>query len=134
MHAYDYPAKDVIPTHKDRKFCRGDVAIAAQIRAFGGLKSKVNILDISASGFRMESMTYMSQDQILYLTLPSFHQMEAAIVWQTEWMYGCHFARPLYPAVVDHIIQTFPSIIKSPTTMDGFMYGATASQRWSKSE
>jgi hypothetical protein len=113
MHAQDTPAPSAIRTSEDRKFCRGEVAINASIRAVGGLKTRVNVLDISATGFRMECLTYMSNSHLIFLTMPGFHQMEASVAWQTEWMYGCQFTRPLHVAVLDHIVTTYPALAAS---------------------
>ncbi len=106
-----------------RKSDRGDVAIVASIRAFGGMKNQVKIVDLSMTGFRMECLTHIPEYQAIYLTIPSFQQLEARIAWHTEWMYGCEFARPLHPAVYDHIARTHPSIAKPPIAAEGFSNG-----------
>lgn len=114
-----------------RRICRGDVAIAAEIRAWGGQKTKVKIVDISQTGFRMECLTFLADCHVIFLTIPSFQQMEASIVWQTEWMYGCRFTRPLYPAIYDHIVKAHPALaVESPSASAGMMYGAAASLQW----
>lgn len=116
---------------RHREFCRGAVSIAAEIRVTGSNKNRVQILDLSQTGFRMECLTFMSDCKTIFLTLPSFHQLESRIVWQTEWMYGCQFVRPLHAAVYDHIVRTFPALESGQTTgLDGFLYGATAGRRW----
>ena len=111
--------------------CRGAVAIAAEIRVRGEQKSRVNIVEISQTGFRMECLTFISDHQVIFLTLPSFQPMEARIVWQNEWMYGCEFARPLYFAVYEHIVRTHPALqVEPPVPTTGMMYGAAASLQW----
>lgn len=132
MQTQDKQSQSYIPSSADRKFCRGDVAITAHIRALGGIKNQVNIVDLSETGFRMESLTYMSNDQVIFLTVPGFQQMEARIIWQSEWMYGCEFARSLHPAVYDHIVNSHPSMVKAVAAIDGFIYGAAAGLQWSE--
>ncbi len=111
--------------------CRGAVAIAAEIRVRGEQKNKVNIVDISQTGFRMECLTFISDRQVIFLTIPSFQPMEARIVWQTEWMYGCEFARPIYFAVYEHIVKTHPAlVVEPPPVTAGMLYGAAASLQW----
>lgn len=117
----------------DRKFCRGEVAIVGTVRAVGGIKSPIRVVDISTAGFRMECLTYLSNSQIVFLTMPSFQPMEATIMWQTEWMYGCAFTRPLHAAVYDHIVRSYPSLGTQPNSADGFMYGAEAGLNWCQS-
>ena len=130
MRAVDDFSATTIGEAKDRKYCRGDVAIAGTIRAVGGLKCTINVVDISTTGFRMECLTYLSDSQVILLTIPGFEAMEARIMWQTEWMYGCEFARPLYIAIYEHIVRSHPSLEPQPIASDGFMYGAAAGLQW----
>ena len=114
----------------DRKCCRGDVAIVGTIRASGGIKCRIKIVDISTTGFRMECLTYLSDNQVISMAMPGFETLQAKIIWQTEWMYGCQFARPLHPAVYEHIVRLHPSLETQPTVSEGFMYGAAAGLQW----
>ncbi len=114
----------------DRKCCRGDVAIVGTIRASGGVKCRIKIVDISTTGFRMECLTYLSDNQVISMAMPGFETLQAKIMWQTEWMYGCQFARPLHPAVYEHIVRLHPSLETQPTVSEGFMYGAAAGLQW----
>lgn len=114
-----------------REFCRGDVAIIADIRVAGSTKTKVKVLDLSPTGYRMECLTFLTGSQATYLSMPGFEQLESRIIWQTEWTYGCQFVRPLHAAVYDHIVRTFPAIeLRQTTTLDGIIYGADAGLRW----
>lgn len=101
-----------IREHSDngRQCTRGDVAIIADIRVLSGGRNKVTVLDLSQTGFRMECMTDIPDDRTIFLTIPSFAQMEAKIAWRTEWLYGCEFARPLYAAIFDHIVGAYPAL------------------------
>lgn len=98
-----------------RQHVRGDVTIAADIRVQSGGRNKINVVDLSQTGFRMECMTYIPNERMIFLTLPGFSQLEARIAWQTEWLYGCEFARPLYAAVYDHIVRAHPDLTTKPT-------------------
>lgn len=114
----------------NRNFCRGEVAIVGAVRAIGGIKCPVKVVDISVTGFRMECLTYLAVSQVIFLTMPNFQPLEAKIMWQTEWMYGCEFARPLYGAVFEHIVQCYPSVETRPVVSDGLIYGAEAGRQW----
>jgi hypothetical protein len=116
----------------DRKCCRGDVAIDGTIRATGGTKCRTKIIDISVTGFRMECLTYILDGQTVFLSMPGLETLQATIKWQTEWMYGCQFARPLHLAVYEHIVRTYPSIKSQTAVSDGFMYGASAGLQWNQ--
>lgn len=116
---------------QNRAYCRGSVTIPAEIRAVGSNKYRVQILDLSQTGYRMECLTYLSDGKAVFLTMPSFQQLESRIIWQTEWMYGCQFVRPLHSAVYDHIVRTFPALEMGQTRgLDGFIYGSAAGRIW----
>ena len=134
MHAVDDLSTVTIRNVKHRKYCRGEVAIVGTIRAVGSLKCTIKVVDISTTGFRMECLTYLSDSQVILLTMPGFEPLEARIMWQTEWMYGCEFARPLYIAIYEHIVRSYPSLEPQPTATDGFMYGAVAGLQWHRAE
>ncbi len=117
-----------------RRACsRESVAISADIRIPGGYKTKVEVVEISQTGFRMECLAHISESQIIFLTMPNFQQLEARVIWQTEWLYGCQFARPLHVAVFEHITSTYPALVASPKPlMEGQVYGADAGLHWVK--
>lgn len=132
MLTLNHPSASTESSADNRLSCRGAVAVEASIRAFGGAKHSVKVIDISTTGFRMECWSYIADCQKIFLTMPSFQQLEARIAWQTEWLYGCQFARPLYPAVYDHIVRTHPSLEQLPQPTDGLVYGSSAGLEWSQ--
>ena len=88
---------------------RAQVRIGAQIRADGGPRFSVDVLDLSLSGFRIHSLNYIGPEARVVLTLPELSPLSAHIVWANADIYGCAFDAPLYPAVFDHIASKFPS-------------------------
>ena len=114
-----------------RKYCRGSVTIGAEIRPVGGTKLRVQILDLSQTGFRIECFTYLSDGNAVFLTIPNFQQLESRIIWHTEWMYGCQFIQPLHASIYDHIVRTFPVLgVDQTKSLDGIVYGASAGSNW----
>lgn len=92
-----------------RKFERGDVRIYADIRESGGGKQRIAVVDLSRSGFRMHCTFLIPEDRTVFLTMPGFASLEARIAWRdSEHYYGCEFRQPLYEAVYDHIVRSFP--------------------------
>lgn len=89
---------------------RSDVAIEAEIREAGGGKFKIDVLDLSVSGFRMHSLTFINPEVRIYLTMPGMAPLAAKVAWTKGDYYGCEFDNPLYPAVFDHIVSSFPSL------------------------
>ena len=88
---------------------RGDVAVVVDVRVSGGVKTKARLLDLSETGFRMDCMTVFVTDQSFFMTIPTFAQLEARIVWQNQLTYGCEFVRPLYAAIFAHILKAHPA-------------------------
>ena len=88
---------------------RGDVAVVVDVRVSGGFKTKARLLDLSQTGFRMDCMTVFAPDQLLFMTIPTFAQLESRIVWRHHLTYGCAFVRPLYGAIFEHILKAHPA-------------------------
>lgn len=93
-----------------REFVRGRVTIGAKVRIPGGGRHQVQIIDLSQSGFRMESLTALPDNTLIYVTIPGLAQLECRVAWKTEWHYGCSFEGRLHPAVYDHIVKLYPSL------------------------
>ncbi len=96
--------------YNSREHSRGDVQIDGELREVGGGKHRIKIVDLSSSGFRVYSLTYIKVDKVVYLTIPGFAPLEAAIAWHEKDYYGCQFTSQLHIAIYDHIIQKFPSL------------------------
>jgi hypothetical protein len=92
---------------------RGAVEIYADIREHGGGKNKVQIIDLSQSGFRFRSVTHIRDDRSIFLTIPHFTALEARIAWHDRGMYGARFISGLHPAIYEHILRTYPSLEQS---------------------
>lgn len=93
-----------------RAFQRGAVRITAEIRESGGGKQKVDILDLSRSGFRMNCVFLIQKDKAVYLTIPGFESLEARVAWRESDYYGCQFVSRLHEAIYDHIVKKYPSL------------------------
>lgn len=93
-----------------REHNRGDVQIYADIREQGAGKHKVNIVDLSQSGFRVYSLTYIKVDRKVFLTIPGYAPQEARIAWHNGDLYGCEFTERLHVAIYDHIIKQYPTL------------------------
>lgn len=100
--------KPVSGNHRSEQ--RQSVRIAAQLRESGAGRFLVHVLDLSAGGFRIESLTYIPPHRLVFLTLPGLVPLEANIAWQSGDIYGCAFTRPLHVAVLDDIVRRFPAL------------------------
>jgi PilZ domain len=89
---------------------RGKVEVAVDLRVPCGIRTKGYLIDLSETGFRIECMSVLTKAQPLFLTIPTFAQLEARVVWVLEYTYGCEFVRPLHPAIYDHVLAKHPAI------------------------
>lgn len=95
-----------------RRFARGAVDITIDVREYAGGRHKAHMVDLSLSGCRVFSVTYLSENKTIFITLPGFAPLEAEVVWKIRDEYGCAFTQGLHPAVYDHIVAKFPSLRK----------------------
>ncbi len=93
-----------------REYNRGDVEIYADVREHGAGKHKVHIIDLSRSGFRIKSSTFIRDDRSIFLTIPGYAALEARIAWHEHNLYGCEFITGLHIAIFEHIVRQFPSL------------------------
>ena len=96
-----------------RVFNRDEVSIPGEIRERGGGKQKISVIDLSQSGFKMHCMFLIPEDRMVFLTMQGLEPMEARIAWHRHDFYGCEFKRPLYQAVFEHVIRTYPMLRKA---------------------
>ena len=90
---------------------RAGVEILAEVREPGLGRVSAMILDLSLTGFRMRCITRLNAEKRIYMTLPSFAALESVICWAEGDYYGCEFVQSLYPAVFDHIVKKYPTLI-----------------------
>lgn len=93
-----------------RRFSRDDVYISIDVREHGGGRHKALIMDLSQSGCRISSVTYIAEGRKIHVTLPGFAPLEAVVVWKNHDEYGCSFTQPLHAAIYDHIRAKYPSL------------------------
>ncbi len=103
-----YPSSDNADQYfNDRQYARKNVAIDAYVRPLGDSKSLVKVLDVSETGFRMETAVTFDLYNDIFLSIPGFQSLEANIIWHRENLYGCTFLVPLHPAILDHVSKIF---------------------------
>jgi hypothetical protein len=93
MHDHGRKAER-IPLHADIDF-----------RRTGEHRWRVNILDVSAEGCRVELPVNVNAEDMIWITFPGLEAMRGKICWVDEWVAGVEFDRPLHPAVFDMIEQ-----------------------------
>jgi transcriptional regulator with XRE-family HTH domain len=66
----------------------------------GAGEANVTIHNISAAGLLLETGLVLAEGEQLALDLPEAGAVIATVMWQSEHLYGCAFARPLGPAAL----------------------------------
>ena len=94
----------------NRQAGRNAVRIEAELRLAAGQRFKVSVIDLSTTGFRIETGNYIELGSKVYLGIPELNSLPAVIAWSENPLYGCAFLSPLYPAVFEHIARKFPAI------------------------
>lgn len=90
-------------SQKDRVASRVGVAFKARLRD-RGTPFEINIVDLSTTGFRAETVYKVPIGLRVFITLPGLSGIEATAVWRGPEHVGFAFKSPLHPAVLDHIV------------------------------
>lgn len=93
------------PDH--RRSERRRVRIRGLVREAGSSHIDIDIVDLSATGFRFESYYGFSIGVRVFLSIPTLQPLESAIAWRRGTTYGCRLVRPLHPAVFETIAGRF---------------------------
>lgn len=94
-----------------REFPRGAVSIIADLRLSAGPKFKVDVLDLSPAGFRVQTANRIALNHVVYLTISGFQPFQARVAWNDKEQYGCQFTRQIHSAVFAHITAAFPKLV-----------------------
>ena len=83
------------PRRAERVPLRADI----DFRRAGEHRWRVNILDFSPEGCRIEAPVRVTVDDTIWISLPGIETIQGTACWVKEWEVGIEFASPLYPSV-----------------------------------
>lgn len=86
---------------KPRKAERVPLRADVDFRRAGDHRYRVNILDFSPEGCRMELPVNVETGDTIWISLPGLESIQAEVCWVKEWTVGVEFSRPLYPSVFE---------------------------------
>ena len=72
-------------------------------RRTGENRWRVNILDFSPQGCRVELPVRVNLKDTIWISLPGLEALQGQICWVKDWVAGVEFNRPLHPAVFDMV-------------------------------
>ena len=71
----------------------------------GTHKATVRVRDISTLGARVSGVFLVHVDDRFFLTLPGLESIEARVAWVTDFEFGCEFAKPLNPLILETVVR-----------------------------
>ena len=86
-----------MPRRAERVPLRADI----DFRRAGDHRYRVNILDFSPEGCRIESPVQVAIGDKIWISLPGLESIQARVCWIKDWSVGVQFDRALYPSVFD---------------------------------
>jgi PilZ domain len=95
-----------------RRSRRDEVSIRADLLVSSGPRFKVSVIDLSRTGFRMETGNFIPPETRVYLAIPNMQSLQARIAWQDTVYYGCEFTQPLHESIFNHIAKQYPLLIR----------------------
>ena len=90
---------DSDPRRAERVPLRADI----EFRRIGEHRWRVNILDFSPEGCRVDLPVRVVSDDTVWISLPGIESIQGTVCWVKEWQAGVEFTSPLHPAVFDMI-------------------------------
>lgn len=66
---------------------------------------RAHLSDISISGFKLNSLTSMDIDKMIFVTVPGMQTFRTHVRWVKYHDYGWEFTNTLHPAVLEHLIS-----------------------------
>lgn len=88
-----------------RQKIRQPVEGQAELREAGSRSTPIRLLDISEQGCRITLVNRARPGTVLWIRLPGLESIESIVRWEDEFTAGLEFRRPLYPAVLTHLMQ-----------------------------
>jgi len=79
-------------------------------RRAGDHRYRVNILDLSPEGCRMELPVNVEKGDTIWISLPGLESIQGEVCWVKEWIVGVEFSRPLYPSVFELVRERMRTV------------------------
>lgn len=108
----DFEDAELYQKSNKRKARREVVKLIADLKISEGPRFKVIVIDLSATGFRIQTANNVPMDRKIYLTIPDFQTLQGTVAWQDRELYGCAFTLPLHSSVHAHLARRFPSLFR----------------------
>ncbi len=84
---------------------RKDIDIRIDCRKRGYEKAKVELLDLSRTGFLIETGSHFAPGETVFLHLPGLEPKPATVVRHDQFGTGCRFDTPFPDYMFDHLVS-----------------------------
>lgn len=87
--------------------CQGErhaCLLEGSVREQGKPGIEAVVLNISASGCRLDTSVRFAEGTRIWVRLPGLEPWESRIIWSRGGSAGCRFVLPLHPAVVQRLL------------------------------
>lgn len=88
------------PDTGQRSDARRALRLDTSGRLADGAEANVTVHNISAAGLLIETALELAADEQFTIDLPEAGRVDAVIVWRSDQLYGCAFAKTLGPAAL----------------------------------
>lgn len=87
-----------------RRSPRAPVSLDAKVGRGGLDRALCKVVDLSASGARIEVFSQLRRDSMIWLTLPVIGHWAARVIWSTDFEAGLEFHIPLVEQELDRLV------------------------------
>jgi hypothetical protein len=98
-------SKDGGQTGIDRVASRVSVSADVQLRSPGKGSQTVHLRDLAADGCSIQAVNLVQLGEVFWIKLPGLDALECTVCWETEFVAGLEFVRPLHPGVMDMLVK-----------------------------
>jgi hypothetical protein len=107
LHSGDWTVKIRTARVDLRREDRYRVLFRARLREQGHTAMEVQITNLSVHGFCCKASFMLQIGHVVWMTIPGLEHLEATVIWEDGFYFGCEFERPLHVAVFDHVAKNF---------------------------
>jgi hypothetical protein len=93
------------PVQAPRRSARVSIQAQVKLRRRGSHNFLVQAFDFSAEGCKLEFLERPDLDEMVWVTFEGMGPIGAAVCWIEGVFVGVEFARPIHPAVFDHLVS-----------------------------
>ena len=105
LPAQDTPAPAAPAEARASERRRG--AIRARVREAGSFRVDIDVIDLSATGFRFDSVYDFAIGARVFLSVPTLEPMAAMIAWRKGSAFGAQLLRPMHKSVFEMLADRY---------------------------